>query len=274
MKLIKFKYLLVLIFIFMTDKAFANCPDIEGITVSSSFGVSICAMPGVDQKFLDHATSVMDKLLDYDEDGLVDNNDVLQTLISSGSVYAIFRKDREIEDFLESYYGEDNYELIEEYCNKVRDEAECEIYVDSFGTMLSVFVNEMNLSGKGWDPTIEEALHLITHGGYAQFYPDIFGQHKDSYIAKLMDNARGGYFEKSQKRYPNGAYYTYNDRSCSYSCQITEFTFWAITSLRGQQANRGNEISHEWKLNTPEKLKDRDPDLLAFLTDPKYAIKF
>ena len=48
--------------------------------------------------------------------------------------------------------------------------------------LLAVFTNEMNLSGSGWDPTIEEGLHLITHMGYAHAYPDIFGQNKDSHI--------------------------------------------------------------------------------------------
>ena len=45
---------------------------------------------------------------------------------------------------------------------------------------LSVFTKEMNLNSKDWDPTIEEALHLITHMGYAQAYPNIFGQNKNS----------------------------------------------------------------------------------------------
>ena len=81
---------------------------------------------------------------------------------------------------------------------------------------------------------------------YAQGYPEVFGQRQDSKIAKLMDEARGEFFEKAMPRYPDGSYYTYNDDSCTYSCQITEFTYWAITSLRGQQENRGKEINHEW----------------------------
>ncbi|MBT4204038.1 MAG: hypothetical protein HOE17_05635 [Rhodobiaceae bacterium] len=270
------RYFITFMFFMITTSAFAKCPDIDEMKVDNSFGVEICAMPGVKQILLDHATSVMDKILDYDQDGLVDNQDVVDTLVKSGSVYVIFRSEREEDEFVEAFY-EDNMDYIEEVCFPLEDERdyvgfdEC---IEQFGTFLAVFTNEMN-TGKGWDPTIEEALHLVTHAGYAQFYYDQFGQHKDSYIAKLMDQARGGYFEKSQRRYPQGSYYTYDDSSCSYSCQITEFTYWAITSLRGQQANRKlKEIKEEWKLNTPEKMREIAPDLVAFLEDPEYKIKF
>ena len=40
----------------------AKCPDIENIKVTESYGIQICAMPKVDQKYLDHAKKVMDKL--------------------------------------------------------------------------------------------------------------------------------------------------------------------------------------------------------------------
>ena len=110
--------------------------------------------------------------------------------------------------------------------------------------------------------------------GYAQAYPDIFGQNKDSHIAKLMDIARGGYFEKAKRKYPHGAYYTYDDRSCTYSCQVTEFTYWAITSLRGQQEGRAREIREEWKLTDPEKMQDTAPDLVELLSNKKYGIYY
>ena len=71
------------------------------------------------------------------------------------------------------------------------------MFEPKYGTFYHV-TEEMNLNSKDWDPTIEEALHLITHMGYAQAYPNIFGQHKNSKIAKLMDEAKEGYFENAQ----------------------------------------------------------------------------
>ena len=71
--------------------------------------------------------------------------------------------------------------------------------------------------------------------------------------------------------YPRKAWYTYYDRTCDYRCQITEYIYWGITSLLGAQdfPNRLEEISEEWRWNTPAKVKSGDPDLYALLSDPK-----
>ncbi|MGI9444401.1 MAG: hypothetical protein ACR2N1_18155, partial [Rubripirellula sp.] len=54
---------------------------------------------------------------------------------------------------------------------------------------------------------------------------------------------------------------------------ITEYIYWGITSLLGAQdfPNRLEEISEEWRWNTPAKVKSGDPDLYALLSDPKYS---
>jgi len=263
------------------NTAFSNCPDIPDLKVADSFGVKICAMPDVDQKYLEHAKNVMDGLIDYNDDGIVDNQPAIDKVLSTGSVFAVFRNGRGERKFADVFWSEEVYDEFMPIfdakgwnCER-DDEDKCMHAVESkYGTFLAVFTNEMNLSGSGWDPTIEEGLHLITHMGYAHAYPDIFGQNKDSYIAKLMDIARGGYFEKAKRKYPHGAYYTYDDRSCTYSCQVTEFTYWAITSLRGQQEGRAREIRKEWKLTDPEKMQDTAPDLVELLSNKKYGIYY
>tara|TARA_Y100000591_G_scaffold332666_2_gene370955 strand:- start:447 stop:1292 length:846 start_codon:yes stop_codon:yes gene_type:complete len=279
----QFKYFLYISFIFLLqiNPATSACPDIDNLKVAESFGVQICAMPNVDQKFVDHAKNVMDKLIDYNDDGLVDNQAVVDKVITTGSVYAVFKSGRGERKFEDVFWSEEVYDEFMPIFKKKRwdcegeDEDKCMHAVESkYGTFLAVFTNEMNLSGNGWDPTIEEGLHLLTHMGYAHVYPEIFGQNKDSQIAKLMDVARGGYFEKARRNYPHGAYYTYDDRSCTYSCQITEFTYWAITSLRGQQEARDREIREEWKLSTPNKMQEIAPDLVTLLSDSKYGIYF
>ena len=278
-----FKYYIytIFLFLFLTKPAISACPDLPDLKIAESFGIQICGMPDVDQKYVDHAKKVMDRLIDYNEDGVADNQLVVDKIISTGSVYAVFKNGRGERKFDEMFWSEEVYDefmpIFDDRgwnCERA-DEDKCMHAVESkYGTFLAVFTNEMNLNGNGWDPTIEEGLHLITHMGYAHVYPEIFGQNKDSLIAKLMDEARGGYFEKARRSYPNGAYYTYDDRSCTYSCQITEFTYWAITSLRGQQKDRSREIKEEWKLNDPEKMRATAPDLVELLTDDKYAIYF
>ena len=278
-----FKYLSAtfILVLFFSTPSFSDCPDIPGLKIADSFGVQICAMPDVDQKYLDHAKEVMDGLIDYNDDGIIDNQLAIDKVISTGSVYAVFRNSRGERKFEDVFWSEDVFDEFMPIfdangwdCERA-DEDKCMHAVESkYGTFLAVFTNEMNLSGSGWDPTIEEGLHLITHMGYAHAYPDIFGQNKDSYIAKLMDVARGGYFEKAKRNYPHGAYYTYDDRSCTYSCQVTEFTYWAITSLRGQQEGRAREIKEEWKLSDPKKMLEIAPDLVKLISDKRYGIYY
>ena len=273
-------YVVFFLLIFAVKPAMSECPNIKDIKMLKSFGIEICAMPKVEDKFLNHAKKIMDKLVDYNNDGVADNQKVIDKIISTGSVFAIFRSEREVYKFENVFYPEEVMEEMDKITRQKgldfdNDEDKIEALLEqNFGTFLAVFTEEMNLSsrGKTWDPTIEEALHLITHMGYAQAYPNIFGQNKHSEIAKLMDEARGGYFEKAQRRYPSGAYYTYEDDSCTYACQITEFTYWAITSLSGQQTERGNEISEEWQLYTPEKIRRVAPKLEKLLTKEEYKI--
>ena len=55
---------------------------------------------------------------------------------------------------------------------------------------------------------------------------------------------------------------------------ITEYTYWALTSILGGQSYPGrfDEIGHEWQLNTPERVKTGDPIVYGILTDPQYRL--
>ena len=131
-----------------------------------------------------------------------------------------------------------------------------------------------NTNNFRFDASLEEVLHLITHEGYAKVYPKIFGESKGSEVAKAMDNARGGYFITVPSKYPTGAWYSYDDKTCDYSCMITEYTYWSLTSILGAQAYPGRfeEIKHEWKLNTLEKVKNGDPSIYSILTNFDYKL--
>ena len=98
-----------------------------------------------------------------------------------------------------------------------------------------------------FDATLEEILHLITHVGYHNAYPAIFGESTGSSIANAMDVARGGQFTNIPETYSENAWYTYDDETCDYACQVTEYTYWALTSILGAQSNRLGDIGHEWR---------------------------
>lgn len=237
-----------------TATAQGACPAGFRSATSDSFGIPVCATERVSDRALEHAAGVMNRLLDFDQNGTPDSPPVLAELRDSGAFYAVFPNERAVDRFFDRLDDSQH---------------------DSYEASVVVMEDEMDISGReGWDPTIEEALHVITQFGYAEAFPEAFGEFRGSAIADLMDAARGGYHARVPNRYPAGAVYTYDDRSCDYGCQITEFTFWAITSMRGLNRNRADEIGDEWRLYTPELMASRAPGLVALLSDPRFGILF
>jgi hypothetical protein len=220
------------------------------------FGIGIYASSDVSREKVLHAASVMAEYLDNDEDGQVDNPAVVRELVSRNAALFMFERP-------ESHVENNFYDGIDD------------LFRDGPPALQPLYGNETFPDGMArgqFDPTLEEVLHLITNSGYAHAYPDIFGEQPGSAIADAMDEARGGYFEDVPSSYPAGAWYTYDDQTCDYACMISEYHYWALTSLLGAQdlPARGEEISHEWRLNTPEKLLEGDPAIYDLLTDPQY----
>ena len=102
--------------------------------------------------------------------------------------------------------------------------------------------------------------------------PTIFGVRSGTEIAKCLDLARKGHFVHVPNSYPEGAWFTYDDKSCEYGCMITEYIYWAMTSMLGAQKSihRQREITHEWRLPTRELVRKGDPDVYKLLIDPRY----
>ena len=154
-------------------------------------------------------------------------------------------------------------------------------YSENFNTQ-ALYSVEIHTDGSsiedGFDATLEEVLHLISQNGFAYAYPETFGEYSGSIIATYMDAARGGFFEDVPDSYPDDAWYHYDDTSCEYACQITEYYYWALTSILGAQnytggiASRYDEISDEWELNTPQKMQDRDPNMYDLMTSIDYLL--
>ena len=192
----------------------------------------------------------MAEYLDNDEDGVVDNQKILDKIIDRKVWLLVIEKGLDIDDVPNSL----KYHRFQELYNE-------EIFL-------------INGSPR-FDATLEEVLHVITQHGYAEAYSDIFGENKDSEVAKAMDIARGGYFKNVPNSYPSSAWYSYDDKTCDYSCQITEYTYWALTSILGAQEYPGRleEIQHEWKLNTKDKVKNNDPTVYSLLTDPQFKFQ-
>ncbi|NRB53780.1 MAG: hypothetical protein HRU41_39375 [Saprospiraceae bacterium] len=211
------------------------------------FGIKIFAVPGVADDRLLHAANVLAQYLDNDEDGAPDNPAVLAAMLERKAFMVMWERERDL-----NIHPPDGWEGQD---------------LGNDETQPGFVAN--GLSGR-FDASLEEVLHLITHVGYASTYPSVFGEQADTKIAQAMDKARGGQFMQVPSSYPSDAWYSYDDTTCDYSCMITEYHYWALTSLLGAQQNRLDEIGHEWRLNTKEKLLDKDSAIVELLTNPLY----
>ncbi len=270
--LINLKFLILLLFIFSScHDNYQNCIDLDygseyikirGVEESDKnyfkyfckttevFGVKIYATENVANDKIFHAASVLAQYLDNDEDGVVDNELVLNELVEKKVWLLMVENESELDAAIRiPPMGKPFQDLHDEE------------------------VTLINGSPR-FDASLEEVLHLITQHGYSEVYPNIFGENKDSEIAKAMDMARGGYFKNVPNSYPSNAWYTYDDKTCDYSCQITEYTYWALTSILGGQNYPGrlDEIKQEWRLNTKEKVKNSDPIMFSLMTDPQFNL--
>ncbi|HHZ69272.1 MAG TPA: hypothetical protein EYO51_04960 [Methylococcaceae bacterium] len=210
------------------------------------FGIPIYAAPAVGEDKLLHAANIMAQWLDNNEDGLIDNQGVLDNLIVNKASVALWVEDTDTDLITE---GMQQF-MMDLGSEETRPEWHLNGHTGQF------------------DASLEELWHLITQSGYANLYPEVFGEKVGSSVANAMDIARGGQFVEIPDQYPESAWYSYGDPTCDYACMITEYMYWGMTSILGAQENRA--ISDEWKLNTKDLVQSTDPAIYDLLTDPQY----
>ena len=229
------------------------------------FGVHIFASRTTPEDKLSHAAGILAQYLDSNEDGVPDNTRVLSHLVSRnvfiimpGTEAEMERLEMDLVDEAGYRYGQGLY----------GEETKPDFLVDG----------KINAHDGGYyDGALEEILHPITQHGYANAYPEVFGEVRGSILAKCMDAARGGYFEQvpqggPKSGYPAEAWYHYTDETCDYGCMVTEYTYWALTSILGTQdfPGRHEALEVEWELNTRERVRTGDAAVYELLTDPQY----
>lgn len=210
------------------------------------FGVDIYAVPQVTDANLLHAANLMAQYLDNDEDGTIDNQLVVDKMLEKKAFMVMWKSENDLNEFPSGREGQD------------------------LGNDETIPAWHTNGHTGRFDAALEEVLHIITHAGYAEVYPDIFGEKAGTQISNAMDKARGGRFTSIPSTYPAGAWYTYDDNTCEYNCMVTEYHYWALTSILGAQENRLSNIEQEWKLNTKAKIQEKDVAVYQLLTDPQY----
>ena len=214
------------------------------------FGIDLYAVREVEDAKLLHAANVMAQYLDNDEDGLIDNQLVLNKMLENKAFLVMWKKKKDLN--IRPPSGRIGQDLGNDETNPS-------------------FVSN-GKTGR-FDATLEEVLHLINNAGHSYAYPGTFGKNKKSALSKAMDVARGGRFFKIPSIYPANAWFSYYDSTCDYeTCQTIEYLYWALTSILGAQENRLNEIGKEWKLNTADLLENTDNEIFELLTNPIYNL--
>ncbi|SVE48471.1 uncharacterized protein METZ01_LOCUS501325, partial [marine metagenome] len=176
------------------------------------FGIHLFGTATTPPAKLRHAAIILAEYLDNDEDGEPDNPKVLETMIKRDAFLFMTANERALERL------------------------DHDVFQDAgFHHGQGQFATETNPGGDEFDASLEEVLHLVTHEGYAYAYPEVFGERPGTVLAKCLDRARGGHFRRVPRHYPKDAWFTYDDRSCDYGCQCTEYLYWAITSVLGAQ---------------------------------------
>ncbi|MDE0314385.1 MAG: hypothetical protein OXM61_05760 [Candidatus Poribacteria bacterium] len=229
------------------------------------FGIHIFASPTTPEDKLSHAAGVLAQYLDNDEDGVPNNMLVLSHLVSRNVFIIMPGTEAEMEKLEMERVEEAGYHFGQDLYG---EETKPDFLVDG----------KINApDGDYYDGALEEILHPITQHGYANAYPEVFGEERGSTLAKCMDAARGGYFEQVPKGgpksgYPAEAWYHYTDETCDYGCMVTEYIYWALTSILGTQdfPGRHEALKVEWELNTRERVRTGDAAVYELLTDPQY----
>ncbi len=208
------------------------------------WGIHIVATESTDDADVLHAANVMAQYLDNDADGAPDDAAVVASMVSNRATLLMAATPDEFEA------------LDGQTLDRIFD------FVGRGGQDL--YGSETNPSN-GFDASLEEVHHLILNTGWSVVYPDQLGISEASELGAALDLARGGRFENVPASYPDGAWFTYDDRTCEYDCMLTEYFYWVHTSLLGAQAERADEIGHEWRLVSPEQVRSGDAAAVALI---------
>lgn len=218
------------------------------VSVGNVTPVTIYSSTDVGDEYLIHAANILAGYLDNDSDGNWDNAQLVSHLSDIDAVLFIPKDDKYFDISFNNlpalYRDKFNHDLSSQALY------ESEIKLCNTDSFRDCFSNAASVR----DPSYEEILHLITHSGYSQLYPSVYGESYDqnSTIALANDKARGdisrslnnmnncseidGEYEYECEwygKYASSAWYTYEDPTCDYDCMVTEYTYWTINAGLG-----------------------------------------
>ena len=240
-------------------------PDIEALALFPKYinvfdCIHIYAESSVSDLKVLHAAAIAAELLDNDEDGIIDDENVQNALMEVYTVMPLF-----------AYEGSNAEEILFDNFDDLMDN-------NNFCAGAVLYNNEIDPSSPGFwgnDASVEEMLHTINACSHIEIYPDVFGlEPNSSEMSDAMDVARGGQFLSIPINYPEEGWYHYDDWTCDYECMAMEYLYWCIVANMGLLDNNMicSGISNEWELCTAEEFESTDVLMHAIITDLQYKI--
>lgn len=253
------------------------------------FGVPILAEAGVPDWMVEHAGHIMAQYLDYTADGKVANEEVISSMLKQRATLVMFvdpdsSKAQKAADAVGD--GGQDLDVVDippwaphppnatsvhpaRALYATRSPSPC----SAAGARRKRHHGAVRHCGgpsnaDDFDAALEEILHLITDHGYAKVYPEVFGtdERQHSKLAATMNAmvADCGWAFNHSFTYPTcSGRYHYGDETCEYSCLVTEYTMWSLTSVLGGQdgshndalQSRCKDIGNEWEMCSKAMLK-------------------
>ena len=233
--------------------------------------VTIYADSQVGDEYLLHAANITAQYLDNDQDGNWDNENVSNHLSSvKASLFILKQEDKK---YLISFLNSLPSDVVSKFMD---DDASQSLYksemvlCDSHPSFDACFDGDNTKR----DASYEEILHLITHVGFSNAETSYFGEEQgSSSVSASMDTARNysvddqngtlcqtesvptsfGSKVKYDCDWSNAiaasGWFTYDDSSCNYECQVTEYTYWTINAALGmlEHLDGNADYSNEYK---------------------------
>jgi hypothetical protein len=261
-------------------------------TFINVYGVTVAAMPNTPVPEIIHAAKVYAQLMDSDEDYIPDDMNIYdyhQNEPEGRNVIIVLVDSRDYDNAWVAYRPCQPYWI---------DQA---LRPDHSG------VGHSRDGEK--DTAVEELFHRISHA-WQSVYREELGQPDEeageiwsSTLSDAMDLARGidrtvtpvdceggeqGCEDGRRWVYPEGAWYTYNDTSCGWSCMLGEYFWWVwstwigytetLTRARGVPEDEArphgwcDDINGEWRPCTREDFETMDPMAFDLLNNQGFAL--
>ena len=224
-----------------------DCLNQELDVFVNVFGIYVISHSSIPTEYVEHSANVVAEFMDNDADGVMDDPEVHRFLVENNFVVPVWSE-----------------ALREEVFPSLRGTF-CE---DNLGWAASMYYGQDQWAFGGikqagtWDTNLEEIWHVLSMGWY-NTYPEYFGDEPGSRLASAMDTARGGQFQAVPNSYPEGAWYSYDDYTCDYYCQIHEYFYWIlmanIDALDPAYTNKCADSEDEWHICTKDQLQQIDP---------------